>query len=773
MKFTSGYWDLREGVKMFSPKQAYSIEKSAESLTVFAPCKTIQSRGDVLNIPQLTVAFSTPMPDVIRVQICHFKGTDRKGPFFEIAESVGLKPVIDESEETVSLSSGKMKAVVHKQGPWAVDFLYDGRFMTGTGRRRSGYVIDENGDRFMTEQLSLGVGEYVYGLGERFTSLIKNGQVVDMWNEDGGTSSEIAYKNVPFYMTNRGYGVLVAHPEKVSFEVASEDVSRVQFSVPGEYLEYYLVGGGTPKEVLHTYTQLTGRAALPPAWSFGLWLTTSFTTTYDEKTVNSFIDGMKERDIPLNVFHFDCFWMKGFQWCDFKWDIDAFPDPAGMLQRLKKKGLHICVWINPYIAQKSSLFEEGKAAGYLVKKADGGVWQWDRWQSGMGLVDFTNPAAVSWFQGCLRKLIKMGVDCFKTDFGERIPVDVVYHDGSDPVSMHNYYTYLYNRTVFEVLEEEYGKNHALLFARSGTAGSQKFPIHWGGDCSATYESMAETLRGGLSLGMSGFGFWSHDISGFEKTATPDLYKRWSAFGLLSTHSRLHGSESYRVPWLFDAEAVDVLRFFVRLKCTLMPYIFSAACRTTRTGVPMMRAMVLEFPDDPTCAFLDRQYMLGDDLLVAPVFSDDGSVTYYLPRGRWTNFITGEQKDGGSWQSEKHDYFSLPLMARGGSVIAVGTEATKTDYDYADGVTFHLFELNAGEHAEGSVFDMEGNQGMSVSVERTGDSLAIAVSGAKKPWKVQLRNVPSITRVDGGTASSDPLGVMLHPTTVSSALTVRL
>ena len=439
-----------------------------------------------------------------------------------------------------------------------------------------GYADVENEGPYVHEQLSLGVGETVYGLGERFTAFVKNGQVVETWNKDGGTGSDQAYKNVPFYLTNRGYGVFVNHPEDVSFEVASEKVSRVQFSVSGQALEYFVIYGPTPKEVLEKYTALTGRPALPPAWSFGLWLTTSFTTSYDEQTVTSFIQGMADRDLPLHVFHFDCFWMREFRWCDFEWDPRAFPDPPAMLRRLKERGLRICVWINPYIAQLSPLFAEGKEGGYLLKKPNGDVWQTDQWQAGMGIVDFTNPDACQWYGDKLRALLDMGVDCFKTDFGERIPTDVAYFDGSDPRKMHNFYSYLYNKVVFNVLEEARGVGEAALFARSATAGGQQFPVHWGGDCYSSFESMAESLRGGLSLCLSGFGFWSHDIGGFEGTPPAEVYKRWIAFGLLSSHSRLHGSSSYRVPWQFDDEAVDVLRFFTKLKCRLMPYLFAQA-----------------------------------------------------------------------------------------------------------------------------------------------------------------------------------------------------
>ena len=259
--------------------------------------------------------------------------------------------------------------------------------------------------------------------------------------------------------------------------------------------------------------------------------------------------------------------------------------------------MKICVWINSYIGQESALFEEGMQKGYFLKRANGDVWQWDMWQPGLAIVDFTNPEATKWYQSKLKMLLDMGVDCFKTDFGERIPTDAVYYNGADSVKMHNYYTYLYNKAVYEVLEQERGKEEAILFARSATAGGQKFPVHWGGDCWSDYESMEESLRGGLSLTSSGFGFWSHDIGGFESQSTPDVYKRWAAFGLLSTHSRLHGSTSYRVPWVYDEESVDVVRFFTRLKLHLLPYLYSSAVHTSETGIPMMRSMMLEFEED--------------------------------------------------------------------------------------------------------------------------------------------------------------------------------
>ena len=589
----------------------------------------------------------------------------------------------------------------------------------------------------MLEQMFLDVDEYVYGLGERFTPFVKNGQVVEMWNEDGGTASEIAYKNIPFYVTNKGYGILVDNEGDVAYEIASEKVERVQFSVEGERLGYYVISGKTPMGTVEKYTELTGKPALPPAWSFGLWLTTSFTTNYDEATTSGFIQGMADREIPLHVFHFDCYWMDAYEWCNFEWDPATFPDPKGMLKRYHDRGLHICVWINPYIGQKSCLFKEGKDHGYLVKKTDGSVWQTDLWQPGMALVDFTNPDAVAWYQGKLKTLLDMGVDCFKTDFGERIPVkEIEYFDHSDPVKMHNYYTYLYNQAVFELLERERGTGEAVLFARSATVGGQQFPAHWGGDCSASYVSMAETLRGGLSLSLGGFGFWSHDISGFESTAPADIYKRWCQFGLLSSHSRLHGSSSYRVPWMFDEEACDILREFVNLKCCLMPYLYGQAVRSHKEGRPVLRPMFLDFPEDRACDTLDRQYMFGDSLLVAPIFKENGEVQYYLPEGTWYNLITGAEVTGGKWQKETHDYHSLPLMIRPNTVLALGNNDQKPDYDYADGVSLLVSAFDEGAEAKTEIPDLKGETVMTVTAKRVGDEIHLHVEGGNGNYTVK-------------------------------------
>ncbi len=732
MKFTDGHWLMREGVTPAYPVEVLDVAETPEGLRILAPTYPVRSRRDLQSGAVLTIDLTSPMPDVVGVRVTHHAGGAGKTPRFELFPS---GPAPDVSVADATLTSGSLSVRVTRD-PWRLEFVAAGRVLTSSGEHDLGLMSTPDGHH-VRERLNLGVGDAVYGMGERFGPLVKNGQVVDIWNADGGTSSEQAYKNVPFFLTNAGYGVFVNHPGLVSFEVGSEDVSKVQFSVEAQTMQYFVIHGPTPKEILAKYTALTGRPALPPAWSFGLWLSTSFNTDYDEATVTSFIEGMAQRDLPLSVFHFDCFWMRELSWCDFEWDPKTFPDPRGMLSRLKARGLKVCVWINPYVAQRSALFEEGKARGYFLKRPNGDVWQWDLWQPGQAVVDFTNPEAREWYAAKLDALLDMGVDCFKSDFGERIPTDVTYFDGSDPQEMHNYYTYLYNKTVFDLLRKRRGERDAVVFARSATVGTQQFPVHWGGDNLSTPQSMAESLRGGLSLTMSGFGYWSHDIGGFEGTPEAWLFKRWIAFGLLSSHSRLHANYSYRVPWAFDEEAVDVLRLFTKLKATLMPYLYQAARTAHLTGVPVMRAMVVEFPDDPACTHLERQYMLGPDLLVAPVFREDGVVEYYVPDGSWTHYLSGETVTGPRWVRETHGFDSVPLLVRPGAVLAVGAVDDRPDYDYADGVTLHVFGLADGAPVTTVVPTVSGDVACTFTTTRRGGTVEVSADTPPARWRVRV------------------------------------
>ena len=598
MKFTNGYWMIRDGVDALYAREAYELAADAttESLNVLAPTSVVRGRYDTLNLPTFNVDITTPAEGVIRVCAEHWQGATEYPGFPLNADEPGNRDYVTVQANgngdgevgvngaDVTLTTGGLTVKVVKGAPWNLTFIGEdgkvltesagkslGRFKLGAESNVTAQPVSEFGvtmdgsardesDVFIAIQLHLSVGEDVYGLGERFGAYVKNGQSVDIWNEDGGTASEQGYKDIPFYMTSNGYGVLVNNRGHVSFEIGSENT---------------------------------------------------------EATINSFIDGMAERDIPLAAFHYDCYWMREFHWCDFEWDKRFFGDIESTLKRL----------------------HEDK--GYLVRKPNGEVWQTDFWQAGMGLVDFTNPAAREWFKDKVKALLNQGVDAIKTDFGERIPRDVVWYDGSPKLSMHNWYTQLYNQAVFEAIEETYGKGNACLYARSATVGGQQQPVHWGGDCEPSFNGMAQSLRAGLSLTSSGFGFWSHDIGGFEGAfPDPAVYKRWVAFGMLGSHSRLHGSTVYRVPWLFDEEdekngvalvpgqtAVDVVREFTKLKLELMPYVYQLGLQPHVNGTPVMRSMFVEFPDDPACRTLDRQYMFGPSMLVAPVFTYSGEVSY--------------------------------------------------------------------------------------------------------------------------------------------------
>lgn len=786
MKFTEGYWVVSEQVKASYASQAFYAEKIDGGMRIVMTERPIKDRGDALNISTITLDFIVFAENNIQVTARHYEAYDNKEARFELYKE-DTSYTVEITDEKAVMDTGVIAVHVNRRtGQYY--FVSGDKVVTSCGFRNLGYMrwdkqpntmlakknyMSDLYTPYMLTELSLKPEERVYGLGERFSAFVKNGQSIECWNEDGGTSSQIAYKNVPFYVTSEGYGIFVDHAQPVSFEVASEKVEYVGFTVEGEVLRYHFIYGPEIKEVLRTYTDMTGKPALPPAWSFGLWLTTSFTTSYDENTTSLFIDGMLERNLPLRVFHFDCYWMRGLKWCDFEWDNNMFHNVPEMLKRYKEeRGLKICVWINPYFAQGTELFKYGVAHDYFLKRKDGkGVKQTDFWQPGMAILDVTNPDALKWYTQKLRELLAIGVDCFKTDFGERIPIDVTYYDGSEPVSMHNYYTYLYNKAVFELLKEVKGEQEAVVFARSATAGSQKFPVHWGGDSSASYPSMAETLRGGLSFALSGFSFWSHDISGFEQIASPDVYKRWVQFGMLSTHSRLHGSTSYRVPWLFDDEACDVVRYFTNLKCKLMPYLYRMSVYAHETGIPVMRPMILEYMGEMGMKDLDMQYMLGESLLVAPVFREDGTVEYYLPEGRWTHLLTEETKEGGRWYQDTYDYFSLPLFVRENTLLAIGYCDDKPDYDYSNQVAFHLYSLKNGQEAKAEVPDLEGKNVLCAVAKREGNQITLSINSIDEQPIFILHGIYQVQAEQGCKVEERKEGICIIPLTSQVKVTI--
>ncbi|PSR88895.1 hypothetical protein PHLCEN_2v5044 [Hermanssonia centrifuga] len=760
MRFNDGFWLLKNGVKPYFGLQVVQATPDDRGYNLQVSTKPIKHRGDTLAGPVLSVRVHSPTEGVIGVKIQHFKHVDPTPDITLFPDDPPVPSVqLSKSSESWSITSGGLIANI-TENPYTVTFKDSKHILTSAGYKHQAIYdvpykwtlrsasnsscletdFSSNPDqtrtpelvRYTHSELNLSPGELVYGLGEQFGAFVKNGQSVSVWNQDGGTSSEQAYKCVPFYITNRNYGVFINHPGEVEVEVGSEKVSRVGVSVAGESLEYFIIHGETPLEILERYTRMTGRPALLPAWTFGLWLSTSFLTSYDEKTVSSFLQGMQDRDCPVRVFHLDCFWMKQYEWCSFTFDPENFPDPKAYLAEIKRKyGVKICVWINPYISQLSPIFEEAVKGGYLIKRKDGTPWQWDLWQPGLGVVDITNPAARQWYADKLELLVDLGVDTFKTDFGERIPhANVVFYDGSDPMRIHNTYSVLYNELVFDLLKKRFGEGEAVVFARSATVGGQRFPVHWGGDCESTFEAMAEALRGALSLTLSGFAFASHDIGGFEGHPPPEIYHRWVAYGLFSSHSRLHGSSSYRVPWQYGEEAATYMAKFIDAKHRLMPYLYQLALQGNHKGHPLQRAMFLEFLSDRTTHYLDKQYMLGPSLLVAPVFVPQGEESeYYVPAGRWTSFFHPERTvDGPTWVKEVVPIDEIPVWVRPGSVLCLGPSGVgRPDYELAKDLEVKIYELGEEQIVQVEVPQGKGNKSAGVvEAKRRGNDVVVRI-----------------------------------------------
>jgi len=706
MRFTDGTWSLAPGVETTPMRTVFRVDREDAAVVLHLVDRLPTGPWQRVEGTSLTLRISAPQAGTVRLTAVHHAGQpDPGGLPWELVPTPAVTVTCVPLSSVVAV--GDLEVEVIHGPPLRIIIRGGGAELTRIDAEDL-LVVRAQGQPWVMARLALAPGETIYGLGERFSPLVRNGQSVSIWNEDAGTGSDHAYKNIPFYLSSAGYGLLANHPQRVEFAVGSERVGVTQVAVPGERLDLVLFHGPQPKQVLERYTALLGRPVAPPAWSFGLWLTTSFLTNYDETTVTAGLDQLQQAGIPLSVFHFDCFWMRERQWCDFAWDTTVFPDPVGMIKRYHDRGLKVCVWINPYISQHSPLFAEGARAGHLLMRSTGGVYQRDEWQPGMALLDVSSPAAIAWYCAYLGRLLDQGVDCFKTDFGERIPTEgVVWHNGSDPQAMRNRYAHLYNEAVFRLLESRRGAGEAVVFARSAHAGAQKLPLHWGGDCKATWASMAESLRGGLSFLMSGPAFWSHDIGGFDGEPDPVLYRRWVAFGLLSSHSRLHGATTSRAPWRYGEDSVRILRAFTRLKHRLMPYLLAASQTAVDEGAPMMRAMWLEFPQDPTCRTLDRQYLLGGDLVVAPVFRADGWAEWYLPGPGWRDWFTGAL--AGGWQRAVLPEDRIPLWVRPGALIPLAANDDRPEVALADGLVLLAPELADGASTSCRAQDAAGNR----------------------------------------------------------------
>jgi alpha-D-xyloside xylohydrolase len=590
------------------------------------------------------------------------------------------------------------------------------------------------------ESFTAAADERFVGFGEKFTPLDKRGQRPLMWNFDPfGAESERSHKTVPLYYSSRGYGLLVDSGMPVEFDMCQSTHSCVQILVPDELLDYYVIAGPAVGDVLDRYDRLTSRPALPPKWAFGTWVSSGFYVDSEEKVLAR-ARRIRELGIPCDVLHLDCYWQTADHWSDLRWDATNFPDPAGMLARLAEQGFQVCLWINPYVSHLSPAFEEASAAGYFLRRPDGSTYVADVWHGSYpacGIVDFTNPAAVEWYTGLLRELLRQGVAVFKTDFAEGVPADSVAHNGMTGTELHNVYTLLFNDVVSGVTREVAG--HGMVWARSSFLGGQRHSAQWSGDVKSSYPAMASNLRGGLSHGLSGVPFWSHDVGGFNGPPTPDLYVRWAQFGALSPLVRFHGTTS-RLPWDFPEFAARGAVEALRLRYRLLPYLYSAAVTAARTGAPMMRALLVDSPDDPAAWGEELAYRLGPDLLVAPMTDPDGSRTVYLPAGEsWVDWWTGAVHRGGQHLRVTQPLDRIPLFARHGALIpVVPVSDTVGDAPFED-VTLLSFGAASGRVL---IHDVDGTT--EVTAVRDGETFTVTTAGPALVGGVELAPVDDAT-----------------------------
>jgi alpha-D-xyloside xylohydrolase len=546
----------------------------------------------------------------------------------------------------------------------------------------------------VVENLLLDPEDHFYGGGEKFTRLDHVGRTVRIWNRNPyGARSELAYKNIPLLVGSRGYGVFVDVPTAVTFHLGSRSNRTFTIEAAGPELDYYVLVG-TPKEIVAAYTDLTGKPPVPPEWAFGLWASTCF-VKFTEGSVLAEARRLRQEGIPCDVFHLDSFWQRAFMWCDFEWDAERLPDPRRLLAELHREGFHNCLWINPYVACQSALYQEGAARGYFLRRPDGSVYDalvWSqRTERGMGLcgiVDFTNPEAVRWYRGKLDAQLALGADSFKPDFAEEIPEDARFANGMTGAEMHNPYSLLFQRECFEATQAARG-SRAVAWSRSAAPGVQRYPGHWAGDSECTFLDMANTLRGGLASAMSGLAYWSHDIGGFWGEPSPELYVRWAQLGFFSALSRYHGATP-REPWRFGEEVLAIFREYARLRSQLVPYLVSHGWEASETGTPLMRPMAMEFPEDPAGYAFDLQYCLGRELLVSPVVTPDSWVTTYLPPGRWVNWWNHTVHQGPATLRRHVPLREIPLYLRENSLLVLGPVRSHVAERTADPLTVAAF-----------------------------------------------------------------------------------
>lgn len=537
--------------------------------------------------------------------------------------------------------------------------------------------------RSINPVFSLAPGEKIYGCGESPTSLNKAGQKINLFVTDPqGPESPDMYKPIPFFFSNRGYGMFMHTSAPVTCDFGQSYIGATKLFMADETMDIFIFFG-EPKDILSEYTALVGRPQMPPLWSFGTWM--SRITYFSEAEGREVAKQLRANKIPSDVIHFDTGWF-GVDWqCDYAFAADRFDNPKQMLDDLKAQGFRTCLWQLPYFTPKNKFFPELVEKGLYVKNGKGQLPYEDV------VLDFTNPETVKWYQEKLGNLIKMGVGAIKVDFGEGAPLDAVYANGRSGLYEHNLYPLRYNKAVADITRQIHGEN--IIWARSAWAGSQRYPLHWGGDAATTNTGFQGTVRAGLSIGLSGFSFWSNDIGGFVTSTPQNLYRRWLPYGFLTSHSRLHGAPPTE-PWLYnDKNFLNYFRKCAELKYKLMPYVYAQAKESSENGWPMMRALLFEYPDDPGAWMVEDEYLFGNNLLVAPMLEDGTSRDVYLPgKDKWIDYQTGKVYNPG-WNHVECGELSIVIMVKDGSAIPHIPVAQCTDQLIWDKITWKQYKAD--------------------------------------------------------------------------------
>ncbi|HHX02517.1 MAG TPA: alpha-xylosidase [Firmicutes bacterium] len=689
-------WEHNGAVIIEIPFQAQTRPKQMADRTIEPKLYQLVVRAYGSQVVRCSIAYGGRMPDDRENPMIEWDPTlaqktlrvNKTAPGWELIDGDGaMRMRITTQARPIKKWSSLLpppqdffEAAVFPDGRTEVPFMAYDTFSPGHIDSASmGYVERNMNAHRSVFSLHARADEKFAGTGERFLGMNLAGTTLTLENEDAsGANSRRAYKNIPFYVSSRGYGLLIMTSNHVRLSLADISTRAVQGLVESDVLDLFFIGGNNIAEIVQNYQRITGFPRKVPLWSYGVWM--SRMTYFSADETLDVVRKLREGQFPCDVIHLDTGWFRKDWQCDWQFNEERFPDPKGYMDQMRELGIRISLWQTPNVARKTELYATARDNGYLPRKriASGDASSFGNVEYG-GRIDYTNPEAVRWYQGLLKNLFDLGAEVIKTDFGEKIDHNAIFYNQMSYEQLHNLYALLYQKAAFDITEQAKGKDQALIWARAGWTGCQRYPVHWSGDCAATWDGLAGTIKAGLHIGLSGFAFWSHDVGGFHglpdfmnNWPEDDLYVRWTQVGVFSSHMRYHGT-SPREPYEYP-QVADIVREWLKLRYALIPYLYDQGNKAVEKGYPVLRALVFHHPDDPFCWHIDDQFYCGDNLLVAPVLNKEGVRDVYLPEGQWTDLWTGETINGPVLlKGVKSELPRIPVYCVTGSQIPVYPE----------------------------------------------------------------------------------------------------